>query len=90
MFFSIQRTEFPDAVWKGDRLLLYTERGDCFFLHKAESVPLLYVEEAYSFSAQGSRCLLCTSESVPLLYTAKGKTDMHRQRGVPHGAILLS
>ena len=46
---------------------LYRE-GSAFFLHKAESVPLLYVEEADSFSVQGSRCLLYTSESVPLLY----------------------
>ena len=43
------------------------QRGECLFLHKAESVPLLYVEEPDSFSVQGSRCLLYTSESVPLL-----------------------
>ena len=53
------------------------QRGGCLVLHKAESVPLLYVEEADSFSVQGRRCLLYTSESVPLLYV-EGAYSLYR------------
>ena len=44
---------------------LYREESACF-LHKAESVPLLYVGEADYFSVQGKECLLYTSDRVSL------------------------
>ena len=77
-------------MWKGNRLLLYTERRVALSTQGREC-PLLYVEEADSFSVQGSRCLLYTSESVPLLYVEGGHTlyteyrvpPIHRRQSVP-------
>ena len=44
------------------------QRGECLFIHKAESVPVLYVEETDSFSVQGRDYLLYTSERVSLCH----------------------
>ena len=59
----------PDALCRGERTpSLYREEG-ASFLHQAQSVPLLYVQEADSFSVQERECFsLDRGESVPLLY----------------------
>ena len=44
------------------------QKGECIFLHKAESVPLQYVVEADYFYVQGKDCLLYTSEGVSLCH----------------------
>ena len=66
---------------------LYREE-DALFLHKAESGPLLYVEEADSFFVQGRVCVLYTSERVSLsaicregrllLCTEERESSLHR------------
>ena len=44
----------PDALCRGELLLLYTERRVHLFYTRHRVSPLLYVEEADSFSVQGS------------------------------------
>ena len=56
-----------------------------YALHRGESVPLLSVEEADSFSRQRRECLLYTEERVSLLllYTEERVSSLHRGESVP-------
>ncbi len=63
-----QRRECPSAICRGGRLLLYTEER-VSSLHRGDSSPMPYVEEADSFSVQRGECLFIhKAESVPVLY----------------------
>ena len=62
---------------------LYREES-ALFLHKAESGPLLHVEEADSFPVQGrSLCSLHIGESVPPPYVEKADSFSVQRRESP-------
>ena len=81
----------PDALCRGERTpSLYREEG-ASFLHQAQSVPLLYVQEADSFSVQGSIVFSTHPRGCPFamcrgglaLYTEYIVSPIQRGESVP-------